>query len=124
MEIFPKWKIFLDTKKCGRWDLNKNYCILDNAYFKAFPAPSTTPHNTVSHTFCPFCAPLFIPIIFSFAPSFAPPMIQYSPRQVNLGGVLIDMLHKSAIIKLSGTVDALYLVFQQLRKARVEIIVF
>lgn len=91
MDIFSRQgRIFLDIKKCGRWDLNKNHFILDSAYFKAFLTLLIAPHNTVLYTFCPFSAPLFIPIIFrsffSFAPSFAPPMIQYSPRQVNLDG--------------------------------------
>lgn len=51
-------------------------------------------------------------------------MIQYVPGKIDLAGILIDILSKNVIIKLSDTVDALYLVFLQLRKARIEIITF
>ena len=51
-------------------------------------------------------------------------MIQYVPGKIDLAGILIDILSKNVIIKLSDTVDALYLVFLQLRKTRIEIITF
>ena len=51
-------------------------------------------------------------------------MIQYVPGKIDLAGILIDILSKNVIIKLSDTVDALYLVFLQLRKTRIEIIIF
>lgn len=130
MDIFSRQgRIFLDIKKCGRWDLNKNHCILDNAYFKAFPTLLIAPHNTVLHTFCPFSAPLFIPIIFHsffFVCPFICPSDDtiFIPVKSILTGILIDILSKNVIIKLSDTVDALYLVFLQLRKTRIEIIIF
>ena len=44
MEIFPKWKIFLDTKKCGRWDLNPHERIAHKILSLArLPVP-TLPH--------------------------------------------------------------------------------